>query len=150
MQLKEEIRELVKGGNAHASFNEAVEGVPKDVINEAVEGVPYTLWELLEHIRIAQNDIVEFIVQDSYEPRSWPDDYWPDEKGTGAKWEESVALVRSDRDRLLELLDSVRLTDTLPHAEEYTYLREFLLVADHVAYHVGQIIVIRRQLGVWN
>ena len=116
-------------------------------------GLPYSPWELLEHLRITQRDILDFCRDPGYSERKWPDDYWPtpDEPPTPEAWERSVAGFREDRDALMKLAGdpAVDLFSRIPHGSGQTYLREILLVADHNAYHLGEIVAVRRLLGAW-
>ena len=110
-------------------------------------------WQILEHIRIAQHDILDFCVNPSYKEMRWPDDYWPVAAAPPAveAWEQSVAACRRDREALQRLVQNpeVDLFSTIPHGSGQTYLREILLVADHTTYHVGELVLVRRLLGVW-
>lgn len=152
-QVRKELRELIEGGNAHLSFDDAVRDLPARLRGRRPEGLPYSAWELLEHMRITQHDILEFIRDPKYESPPWPEGYWPgapeppDEKA----WKGSLAALHADRRALLELIgDPERnLTRPLPHGNGQTLLREALLVADHTAYHLGELIVVRRLLGCW-
>ena len=118
------------------------------------QGVPYSAWELVEHLRLAQRDIREFCLDPGYTERKWPDDYWPAAPmpPNQAAWDESVRRFREDREALKEIVEdpSRDLLALIPHGTGQTYLREILLVADHNAYHVGQLILVRRLLGAWG
>jgi uncharacterized damage-inducible protein DinB len=119
-------------------------------------GLPHSIWELVEHIRMAQNDILDFCVNENYHEKSWPDDYWPPSPSpaSDAAWENSLGAVREDLRALKELAadSSIDLAARIPHgtSRKQTYLRELLLVADHTAYHVGQIVFVRQALGIWK
>jgi hypothetical protein len=138
---------------AHVSFNDAVRGLPVHLHGARPAGLPHSPWELLEHIRIAQRDILAFSLTARYDALEWPSGYWPTspEPPDPEAWERSVAAVREDRDRLQELVRDARvdLTAVTPHGTDQTYLRELLLVLDHTAYHVGQLVVVRQLLGAW-
>ena len=116
-------------------------------------GLPYSPWQLIEHIRMAQHDILDFCVNTSYREKKWPDDYWPSYPAppSDAAWDESVASYVRDRDALKRLArdPQIDLTAKIPHGNGQTYLREILLVADHTSYHVGQLVLVRRLLGIW-
>lgn len=140
--------------DAHVDFATAVAGIPPEARGARPAGVPYSSWQLIEHMRIAQHDILEFCRNPAYEEMAWPDDYWPvsPEPPDADAWEASIRAYADDRAELERLaLDSaVDLTSTIPHGTGQTYLRELLLVADHTAYHLGELIVVRRLLGNWR
>ncbi len=152
--LRGQLAKVLDWHEAHAGFDRAVDGLAPELRGRTPEGLPYSAWRLLEHIRIAQHDILDFCRNPKYEERSWPDDYWPatDAPPTAAAWDESVAAVRRDRDAMKQLaLDpAVDLFARIPHGSGQTCLREILLVADHTAYHVGELIAVRRLLGAWR
>lgn len=150
--LREQVSRILDWGDAHATFDKAVEGVPAELRGVQPEGIPHSLWQLVEHVRIAQYDILDFCRNAEYEEMKWPDDYWPDspEPPSAEAWDESIARFRADREALKELaMSQPDLFATIPHGSGQTYLRELLLVADHGAYHVGQMVLVRRLLGAW-
>ena len=138
---------------AHVTFDAAVDGIPPGARGRTPEGLPYSPWRLLEHLRITQWDILDFCRNPAYEELRWPDDYWPatDAPPTPAAWDESVAAFRADREalRALAMDGSIDLFAGIPHGDGQTYLRELLLVIDHTAYHVGEMVAVRRLLGAW-
>ena len=152
-----EIRDLLARSlgwsEAHVSFDDAVRDVPVHLRGVRPTGLPHSPWELLEHIRIAQRDILSFSLSARYEGLEWPSGYWPPspEPPDPGAWEQSVSAVREDRDRLQELARDARvdLSAVTPHGTDQTYLRELLLVFEHTAYHVGQLAMVRRLLGAW-
>ena len=152
--LREHLRKLLDWQDAHASFDAAVDGVPAGDRGRRPEGLPYSPWELVEHLRITQDDILEFCVNPAYAEKRWPDDYWPATPAppSPGAWDASVAAFREDREALKRLAadPTVDLFATIPHGQGQTYLRELLLVADHTAYHVGQLVAVRRLLGDWG
>jgi uncharacterized damage-inducible protein DinB len=139
--------------DAHVSFDDAVRDLPVHLRGARPAGLPHSPWELLEHIRIAQRDILNFSVATRYDEQKWPSGYWPPspEPPEPEEWERSVTAVREDRERLQELARDARvdLAAVTPHGTNQTYLRELLLVVDHTAYHVGQLVIVRRLLGAW-
>jgi uncharacterized damage-inducible protein DinB len=151
--LRDHVAALIRWEDAHAGLDQIVDGVPADKWGAAVPGVPYTLWQLLEHLRLTQNDILEFSRNPEYTERRWPEDYWPKESDqpTADGVVGSLAAYREDREALAALaLDrKVDLFARIPHGTGQTYLRELLLVADHTSYHLGQMVVVRRALGIW-
>jgi uncharacterized damage-inducible protein DinB len=150
---RELLSRLLDWEDARVGFDAAISGIPPRYRGVKPAGAPHTLWQLLEHIRIAQHDILDFSVNASYREQKWPDDYWPrrEKPPSAAAWERSVKQVRRDRRALQRLAASRRLalTDRIPHGSGQTYARELVLVADHNAYHVGQIVLLRQLLGIW-
>jgi uncharacterized damage-inducible protein DinB len=139
---------------AHVAFDDAIDGIPARFRGAVAAGFVHSAWQVLEHIRLAQHDILDFCVNPRYEEMKWPDDYWPASPSPkdAAAWKQSIDAVRRDRQALqrLALNRRIDLFATIPHGSGQTYLRELLLVADHTAYHVGQIVDIRRALGIWK
>lgn len=152
--LREHLSRLLDWGDAHASFDAAVKGLPPRLRGVVPAGMPHSAWQLLEHIRLAQADLIEFCVSARYREKAWPDDYWPKSAAPkrAAAWTRSVAACRRDR-RAIQRLVMNRSTDLfacVPSDSRKTYLREMLLIADHTAYHVGQLVLVRRALGAWS
>lgn len=152
--LRTHLLRLLDWHDAHVGFDAAVEDIPPNLRGTQPRGVPYSPWQLLEHMRLTQYDILEFCRNPAYVEPAWPDDYWPDTEAPPSleAWDESIAAFRRDREALRQLTANpdVDLLAEIPHGSGQTYLREVLLVADHNAYHVGQLVVVRRQLGVWR
>ncbi len=150
--LRDHLARLVDWGDAHVTFAKAVEGIPAELRGRRPEGLPHSVWELVEHIRIAQRDILEFCVDPGYKEMTWPDDYWPPafEVPTAAQWEQSLRDYRADCQKLKQLTADADLFARIPHGTGQTVLREILLVADHTAYHVGQLVLVRQLLGAWR
>jgi len=152
--LREHVAALIRWEDAHPGIDRAVEGVPADKWGAAPPGLPHTLWQLLEHLRLVQYDILDFCRNPGYTELRWPEDYWPkgSEEPTADAVAGSIAAFRHDREALTALaLD--RKTDLfarIPHGTGQTFLRELLLVADHTSYHLGQMVVVRRSLGIWE
>ena len=151
--LREQLVRLLDWKDAHATFDQAVAELPSKLYGVQPAGLPYSPWQLLEHLRITQHDILEFCVNPEYAELEWPADYWPREPAppSVAEWRQSVAAFRRDRDALKQLArdPDVDLFAAVPQGTGQTYLREILLAADHAAYHVGELIVVRRLLGAW-
>lgn len=138
---------------AHATFDDAVAGLAAELRGRRLEHFPHSAWELVEHIRLAQADLIAFMRDSSYEAPTWPDDYWPSEpapRDSGA-WDESIAAVRRDRAELKAIAadPTLDLTTKIPWSDGQTYLRTILVAVDHTAYHVGQLIAVRQMLGAW-
>jgi hypothetical protein len=144
---------LLDWEDAHAGFDKVVGGLPPDLQRQAPSGLPYSPWQLLEHLRITQHDILDFCVNPDYEQLDWPGDYWPKNASPPSPraWDNSVAAFRKDREALktLALDPRIDLMARVPAGKDQTYLRELLLVADHTAYHLGELVVVRRALGAW-
>jgi uncharacterized damage-inducible protein DinB len=137
---------------AHAPFDRAVADLAPALRGRRPDGLPHSAWELVEHVRLAQADLIAYLEEPAYTAPVWPDDYWPPspEPPSDAAWEEAIAAVRSGRDRLKAVLrDLPDPTARIPWGGEHTYLRTILLALDHEAYHVGQIVLLRRSLGAW-
>jgi hypothetical protein len=152
--LREHLLFLLRGGGAHLSFEEAVAGLPGGMRGMKPPNIPFSAWRLLEHLRIAQWDIVEFSINPKHVSPAWPDGYWPegDAPRDDAAWEKSIRQFRRDLKRMQALVANPRtdLYAPIPHGEGQTILREALLVADHNAYHLGQLVLVRRLLGAWK
>ena len=152
--LRKQLVETLKGRGAHVDFDAAVAKFPAKRAGEKPTGAPYTAWELLEHLRIAQWDILEFSRNGKHVSPKWPDEYWPATPAppdTGA-WRRSIRAFQADLKALQELVadPTQDLFATIPHGEGQTLLREALLVADHNAYHVGELVVLRKMMGLWG
>jgi uncharacterized damage-inducible protein DinB len=150
--LREHLLNVLTARQAHCTFEDAVAQMPPARRGERPEALPYSVWELVEHVRRAQHDILVYCRDPDYTTPDWPGDYWPDDPApSDGAWAESLAQVEDDRAALGDLVrdESLDLYDTVPSSDEHTYLREVLLAADHAAYHVGQIVTVRRQLGLW-
>jgi hypothetical protein len=138
---------------AHASFDKAVANFPEHLRGKRPPNFPHSGWELLEHIRIAQDDLADFMERADYHQVKWPDDYWPKspEPPSAEAWDASVARVIKDRDHIKEIAKrpSIELTANIPWGTGQTYLRTILVAVDHTAYHVGQILAVRKLLDGW-
>jgi uncharacterized damage-inducible protein DinB len=138
---------------AHASLEHAIEGLAPELRGRRPDAFPHSAWELLEHIRITQLDLLEFCRNANYQELKWPDQYWPDTPAPRADkdWDECVAGIRRDRDAFKRFTEEPGrdLTAKIPHRTGQTYLRTVLVAVDHTSYHVGQIIAVRRLLGAW-
>jgi uncharacterized damage-inducible protein DinB len=150
---REQIARALDWHDARTDFDTAVAGIPPGLQGKVPANLPYSAWQLLEHLRLAQHDILEFCVAGEYHEMRWPDDYWPGSPAPpdGAAWDRSVAQVREDIARLQRLArdPAVDLDAAVPNGNGQTFLRELLLVVDHNAYHVGQLVLVRRLLGAW-
>jgi hypothetical protein len=151
--LRKHLIKMLEGGEAHATFDDAVAKMPVALQGKIPTGAEHSPWQLLEHLRIAQWDILEFAINPKHKSPKWPEGYWPkaappDEKS----WDKSVQAFRSDMKRFTKLLadDSTDLFAKIPHGDGQTILRQALLAGDHNAYHLGQLVLVRRLLGAWK
>ena len=152
--FRQQLARLLAWEDAHAGFDKAVHGLPAAARGTAPAGLPYSPWQLVEHMRLTQADILDFCVAARYDEKEWPRDYWPAAPAPPSisAWDQSLQGFRRDRDAMIALAldDAVDLDAPVPNGTGQTYLRELLLVADHTAYHVGELIVVRRLLGAWT
>jgi hypothetical protein len=152
--LRKHLIELLRSRGAHADFDEAIDGLPEGLRGARVKDVPFTAWRLVEHLRLAQWDILEFSRNAKHKSPQWPEGYWPeaDAPPNAGAWDASVAAFRRDLGEMEKLVKdpSNNLFTPIPHGQGQTLLREALLVADHNSYHVGQLILLRRLLGAWK
>jgi len=152
--IRQHLLELLQGGHAHSTFEAAIAGLPADLRGAKPTGLPHTPWRLLEHMRIAQWDILRFSIDPAHVSPEFPSGYWPDGDAPpdpGA-WDRSVESFRADLREMKDLVADPQadLFTPIPHGEGQTILREALLVADHNSYHIGQMIAVRRLLGAWD
>jgi len=149
--LREQLIEFLKGGQAHLTLDEALANLDPKLRNGRAGG-SNSIWAELEHMRIAQEDILRYTLDPKWESPAFPDGFWPTAESTDQVWQTTVAKFNSDLKEMIDLVRDTRvdLTSEIPHGEGRTYLREILLVADHNAYHLGQIVTIRKALGAWH
>ena len=152
--LVAELIALLTQGQAHTTFEEATAGLTPGLWNQQVPPLPYTIWQLAEHVRIAQEDILEFSLDARHLSPPWPAGYWPAAAATAdeATWQATLQQIRQDRQRFIGLLQNpaTDLLAPLAHGTGQTLLREAFLVADHAAYHTGEIVLLRRLLHAWK
>ena len=152
--LREHLINLLTGSHAHADFEAAIRNFPAELRGKRPDGADHSPWQLVEHLRIAQGDILEFSRDAKHVSPDWPGGYWPanpeppDEKA----WDKSVRAFRKDLKTFCALISdpATDLYAKIPHGDGQTILREALLIADHNAYHVGQIVLVRKMLGQWK
>lgn len=151
--LRQQVLELLQGGNSHMPFEEAVRDFPAEGYNRRPPNLPYTPWHILEHLRIAQRDILDFVRDPEHESPKWPEGYWPERDAVAGDrdWERTVEAFRTDLADMVEwVADPGRdLEAPLPHQPGYTLLREALVLADHNAYHIGEFAALRSVMGTW-
>lgn len=154
--LREQLADFLQKGQAHATFDEAIKNFPADLRGTVPPNLPYSAWQLLEHLRIAQRDILDFSAPPTggYQPIEWPDGYWPKSPlpPSSHAWDESIAAVHRDLKSFIALIEkpSSDLYKPFRWGDGQNLLREAFLIADHNAYHVGELILLRRLLGCWH
>jgi len=152
--VRDQVISLLRGGNAHVTFEEAVERIPPKLRGVKPEGAEHTAWQLLEHMRIAQSDILEFSRNPKHVSPGWPEGYWPKtaKPPSDAAWKKSIAAIKKDRDAMVKLINNPKtdLYEKISHGTGQNILREALLIADHNAYHLGQLVLLERLLGAWE
>jgi hypothetical protein len=152
--LREHLLNLLSGGNAHATFDQAAKNLPIALRGKKPDGAEHSPWQILEHLRIAQWDILEFSRNPNHKSPEFPAGYWPatetppDEKA----WDRSIQAFRDDLRAMCDLVadESIDLFAPIPHGDGQTILKEALLTADHNAYHLGELVLVRRLLGAWK
>ncbi|GGA99118.1 DinB family protein [Puia dinghuensis] len=149
-----ELEAALEKGNAHVTFEAAVKNIPHELLGIIPDGLPYSLWQLIEHVRITQWDILEFCRNPNHQSPAWPGGYWPKEKTPvhPGDVKKSVGQILADRKAFIGLLQKVGddLHTPFKHGDGQTLFREALLIIDHTAYHTGEIVVLRRILGNWK
>jgi len=152
--VREHVIDLLERGNAHIGIDGAIKGLSKENRGIKPDHLPYSIWQLVEHLRIAQYDIVEFSRNPEYQSPQWPDGYWPKELApkNDEAWEKCINQIHKDHQDMIDMVSdsNIDLYQPFPHGNGQTLLREAMLIADHNAYHVGQIVVLRRMLGDWK
>ena len=140
--------------DAHADFDAAVTGFPADLRGVVPPGLPYSPWQQIEHLRIAQADILDYTRNPNHPSREWPDDYWPKDPAPPARaaWDRSVKAYRADRQAFCDLVmdPATDILAPIPHDPEINVVHMALLAAQHASYHLGQLVVLRRLLGAWS
>ena len=151
--LRQQLEDLLSSKHAHADFEAAIKGLPASLRGRRPKGAAHSPWEILEHMRIAQWDILEFSINPKHKSPEWPGGYWPKTKApaSAAAWAKSVQTFRKDLKKMCALVaaESTDLFQKIPHGDGQTILRQALLTADHNAYHLGELVLLRRLLGAW-
>ena len=147
-----ELTKLLLGGTAHVSLQDALKGLKPNLRGVKPDNMPYSIWQLVEHIRIAQWDMFQFCRDAEHKSPKWPEEYWPKESAPGheSDWNGSISQINSDLDEFIELMEHSDIYQKLPHGDGQTILLEALQMADHNAYHIGEIVTLRRILGDWK
>jgi hypothetical protein len=153
-KLREHLVKLLEGGYAHVEFEKVIKDFPEELRGKTSKGAEHSPWELLEHMRIAQSDILEFSRDAGHKSPSWPEGYWPETPAppNAKAWDKSVKTFRKDLKAMCDLVSDKKtdLYAMIPHGDGQTILREALLAADHNSYHLGQLVLVRRLLGAWG
>jgi hypothetical protein len=147
--ITDEVVKLLRGGSAHIGLTDALNGLPADARGDKPANLPYSIWQLVEHIRIAQWDMLQFSLDANHKSPKWPDDYWVKETAPADEtaWKNSLQQIDSDLEKFIKLFKEADIYKPLSHGSGQTILREALQIADHTAYHISEIIVIRRLQG---
>jgi len=153
--VRTQLARVLDWEEAHVGFDKAIDGIPQDKRGALPPGFEHSIWQLVEHMRLAQVDVLDFCLNPAYvHAMKWPDDYWPSAVPASTKaWDDCVAGFKADRERFkaLALDEAVDLHAVVPTGKGHqTYMRAILLMADHNAYHLGQIVAVRRALGIWT
>jgi hypothetical protein len=152
--VREQVMNLLRGGHAHVTLEDAVKDFPAKLRGTKPEGAEHSAWELLEHLRIAQSDILAFSLDAKHVSPKWPEGYWPKsaKPASDAAWKKSISSIKKDLGAMIKLVENPKtnLYAKIPHGTGQNILREALLVADHNAYHIGQIVLVRRLIGAWG
>lgn len=152
--LRQNLAYLISGGGAHAKFDDVIKNLPPELRGRKPGNFPHSPWMILEHMRIAQRDILEFSSNKEHMSPKWPDEYWPETAGpaSAAAWNKSIQQFRADQQAMINLVENPKtdLFAKITWGDGQTILREALLVADHNAYHLAQIVDVRRMLGAWR
>jgi len=150
ISLRKHVADLLRMKGAHVTFDAAVSGFPVAQRGQKPPGAPHSAWQLLEHMRIAQEDILDFSRNPKYQDKKFPDDYWPATEAPPSEeaWDQSIQQFHSDLKEMQELIADTKhdLLAKIPHGKGQTLLREALLIADHNAYHLGQLVFLRKML----
>ncbi|MGK7393705.1 MAG: DinB family protein [Candidatus Cyclobacteriaceae bacterium M3_2C_046] len=154
LALRKHLTGLLHWSSAHVTFDEVFEGIPLELTGRKPASLPYNLWQLLEHLRIAQWDILQFSKDADHVSLHWPDEYWPvlEKPGSEQDWALAVSRFKQDRNEMVSLIKDPKtdLFKPISGGEGQNLLREVLLVTDHNAYHVGQAVLVRKFLGIWR
>jgi uncharacterized damage-inducible protein DinB len=152
--VRGELSHFLTERNAHVNLDDVTADFPAEHVNARIEGVEYTPWRLLEHIRLTQDDVIEFIKNPDYQEPEWPKAYWPnpEAEADGEQWQRTVEEIKAGLQWLKDLLadEKMDLYRSLPLGTKYTIFREVLVILDHNSHHLGQLVMFRKQLGIWH
>jgi hypothetical protein len=147
-----ELEKLLNGGGAHVGFDDVTKDIPFEMLGERPHGLPYSIWQLIEHIRIAQWDMIAFSKNGLHKSPKWPDEYWPSEAApeTEDQWNESLNSIHNDLKSFIALINTSDLYEPIAHGSGQNILREAFQIADHNAYHLAEVVLLRRLLCIWK
>ncbi|WP_316803128.1 DinB family protein [Pedobacter nototheniae] len=147
-----ELKKVLNGGTAHVGLKDAVAGLPFNLLSEKPHQLPYSIWQLVEHIRIAQWDMLEFSKDGNHKSPKWPDEYWPEDPAPKNEndWKNCLKQIEDNLNEFIKLIESKDVFENIANGSGQNILREALQIADHNAYHIAEIIVIRRLLNAWK
>jgi hypothetical protein len=150
--LIEELKKLLSDGGAHVGIKDATANIPFELLGERPYDLPYSIWQLVEHIRIAQWDMLEFSKDGRHQSPKWPAEYWPKDPAPKdlQTWNKTLGQIDEDLKEFIQLVETHDLYEPIAHGTGQSILREALQIADHTAYHIAEIVVIRRLLGIWK
>lgn len=150
--LIEELKKLLSDGGAHVGIKDATANIPFELLAERPYDLPYSIWQLVEHIRIAQWDMLEFSKDGRHQSPKWPAEYWPKDPAPKdpQTWNKTLGQIDEDLKEFIQLVETQDLYEPIAHGTGQSILREALQIADHTAYHIAEIVVIRRLLGIWK
>lgn len=153
-QVREQLVKLITWEDAHVGFDRALDELPVAARGQVPKGTAHSIWQIVEHLRLAQEDIIEFSHNPKYKEKKWPEQYWPASHAPADEeaWQQSIAMFHADQKKFCAMVmdPANALTKPFPWGQGQTLMREALLIADHNAYHVGEIVVVRRALGAWE
>lgn len=151
-ELEKRLDLFLSGKGAHADFDSVFKNLPLKYYSMEIQGLPYTIWQVLEHIRLAQRDLLDYMIDPDYKEMEWPKDYWPSEPApSNAKSiKESLADYHADLEKIKKILQTKEVLNPIPNNQKgHSFFRCILLVADHTAYHLGQVVLMRRLINQW-
>jgi uncharacterized damage-inducible protein DinB len=151
-KLRNELAKYLSHGHTHSPLPEVVKNFPAELLNKRVKNLPYTAWELLEHIRISQLDMLDFIRNPKYKELQWPKGYWPEKAGTKQDWNKSFKKYGKDLETVVKIIRNPKkdLFAPIPWGKGQTTMQEVLQIIDHASNHTGQLVMLRRLLGIWK
>lgn len=153
-ELRSQLAHLLRGDQAHMSFADAIADFPREHINTRPAHVPYSFWHLVEHLRITQRDMIEYLTRADYQEMEWPRQYWPapDADATPGQWDDSVQRFIGDRDLLIAMAtdEAVDLNAAVPSHREHTILRGLMIIGNHNSYHTGELAILRQTANAWG
>lgn len=152
--LRVHLVNLIRGGNAFMTFDKVVEDIPYDQVHLYPDDLPYTIWQQIKHLEFAQLDILDFCRNPDYKEPAWPEEYWPKAGGPSSEveWHDTITKIKSGQEAMIRMIEDPGndLFDAIPHGNGQTLFREAMLIAEHIAYHIGQIVIMKRLMGIYQ